>query len=290
METEILRKPDWLKAQLPSGEGYSPTAKNIRENGLHTVCEEARCPNLGECWGRGTATIMILGDICTRACGFCSVKTGRPGIVDLDEPVRTGRSVALMNLKHIVITSVARDDLPDGGAAIWSETVSQIRQQAPQTAVEVLVPDYLARESSWETIFKSKPDIFGHNLETVRRLTPSVRSAATYDRSLAMLLAAKNAGLTPKSGMMLGLGEEDEEVEQAFRDLLNAGVQIITLGQYLQPTKKHLPVKQFVHPDKFLFWKNKGLEMGFKVIESGPMVRSSYHAEEQSALLGAVRG
>ena len=284
METPLLRKPSWLKAQLPAGEGYSPTSRNIHGHGLHTVCEEARCPNLGECWSRGTATIMILGDTCTRACGFCSVKTGRPGGLDRDEPRRTGASVALMKLKHVVVTSVARDDLPDGGAAIWAETVRELRRQAPTTAVEILVPDFLENEEAWATVFASDPDIFGHNLETVRRLSPSVRSAATYERSLSMLSAASAAGLVAKSGMMLGLGEKDGEVEEAFRDLRGAGVKIVTLGQYLQPTPRHLPVKEFIHPDRFKGWHERGLAMGFDVVEAGPMVRSSYHAEEQSGL------
>jgi lipoic acid synthetase len=228
---------------------------------------------------------MILGDICTRACGFCAVKTGRPAGLDSGEPLRTAQSVALMKLKHVVITSVARDDLPDGGAAIWAETIRQIRRAAPDTAVEVLVPDFMEKNESWQVVFEARPDIYGHNLETVERLTPRVRSAATYRRSLAMLRAASQAGLAAKSGMMLGLGEQDNEVEQALADLLAVGVKIVTLGQYLRPTPDHLPVAEFVHPDRFKAWHERGLAMGFDVVEAGPMVRSSYHAEEQSELL-----
>lgn len=282
------RKPDWLRAQLPGGGDYESTRKNISGNKLHTVCEEAQCPNLGECWSRGTATIMILGDTCTRACGFCAVKTGRPTELDTAEPARVAESVAQMQLKHVVITSVARDELSDGGAAIWAETITRVRAAAPKTSIEVLVPDFLGKQDSWKTVFDAKPDIFNHNTETVPRLAPTVRSVARWDRSLAMLTAAAEAGLATKSGMMLGLGEQDAEVEETLRALHQGGVSIITLGQYLQPTPQHLPIVEYVHPDKFKHWKQWGLELGFRVVESGPMVRSSYHAEEQAIKLGAL--
>jgi lipoic acid synthetase len=282
------RKPSWLRAQLPGGGDYEATRRNITGKSLHTVCEEAQCPNLGECWSRGTATIMILGDTCTRACGFCAVKTGRPTELDTAEPARVAASVAEMQLKHVVITSVARDELSDGGAAIWAETITRTRAAAPRTSIEVLVPDFLGKEESWKTVFDAKPDIFNHNTETVPRLAPTVRSVARWDRSLAMLTAAAKAGLNTKSGMMLGLGEKDEEVEETLRALLDGGVSIITLGQYLQPTPKHLPIVEYVHPDKFKHWKDWGLQLGFRVVESGPMVRSSYHADEQAIKLGTV--
>lgn len=283
-----LRKPDWLRAQLPGGGDYEATRRNISGNKLHTVCEEAQCPNLGECWSRGTATIMILGDICTRACGFCAVKTGRPTELDAAEPARVAESVAQMRLKHVVITSVARDELSDGGAAIWAETITRVRAAAPKTSIEVLVPDFLGKQDAWKTVFDARPDIFNHNTETVPRLAPTVRSVARWDRSLAMLAAAAKAGLATKSGLMLGLGEQDAEVEETLRALHAGGVSIITLGQYLQPTPGHLPVVEYVHPDKFRHWKRWGLELGFRVVESGPMVRSSYHAEEQAVKLGAL--
>ncbi len=279
------RKPLWLRAQLPGGGDYEATRANITGNRLNTVCEEAQCPNLGECWARGTATIMILGDTCTRACGFCAVKSGRPTELDTAEPERVAESVAKMGLRHVVITSVARDELSDGGAAIWAETVRRVRQAAPRTSIEILVPDFMGRQESWAVVFAAKPDIFNHNTETVPRLAPTVRSVARWDRSLAMLQAAAAAGLATKSGMMLGLGERYEEVIETLRALRDAGVSIITLGQYLQPTPAHLPVHEYVHPDVFLKLKQEGLAMGFKVVESGPMVRSSYHADEQAIRL-----
>jgi lipoic acid synthetase len=281
------RKPAWLRAQLPGGDDYNETRQNITGNKLHTVCEEAQCPNLGECWSRGTATIMILGDTCTRACGFCAVKSGRPTELDTAEPERVALSVQQMKLKHVVITSVARDELADGGSQVWAETIEKVRAACPQTSIEVLVPDFMGKEDSWATVFAAKPDIFNHNTETVPRLAPSVRSVARWDRTLAMLTAAAKAGLATKSGMMLGLGETDAEVEETLRDLHKAGVSIITLGQYLQPTPQHLPIVEYVHPDKFAHWKQWGLELGFRVVESGPMVRSSYHAEEQAIKLHA---
>ncbi len=275
-------KPRWLKAVLPGGEGYEDTLKIIREHKLHTVCEEARCPNLGECWSRGTATLMILGDTCTRACGFCAIKTGRPTELDTDEPARVAEAVRLLRLRHVVITSVARDELKDGGSEIWAQTITLTRAANPQTTLEVLIPDFLGDRAAWKRVFDTRPDILNHNIETVQRLSRQVRSAATWDRSLELLAAAAAAGLVPKSGLMLGLGERDEEVAQALRDLRAAGVRVVTIGQYLQPSPEHLAVFEFVHPDKFAHWKAFGLELGFEVVESGPMVRSSYHAEEQA--------
>ena len=276
------RKPEWLRAQLPGGGDYEATRAKVKGLGLNTVCEEAQCPNLGECWARGTATIMILGDTCTRACGFCAIKTGRPTELDLEEPARVAESVRRMGLKHVVITSVARDELSDGGSAIWAETITRTKAAAPRTSIEVLVPDFLGKRDCWQRVFDARPDILNHNTETVPRLAPTVRSVARWDRSLALLKAAAEAGLTTKSGLMLGLGEEDAEVEETLRELWAAGVSIITLGQYLQPTPQHLPVAAFVHPDKFRHWKDWGLTLGFKVVESGPLVRSSYHADEQA--------
>jgi lipoic acid synthetase len=275
-------KPRWLKAKLPGGELYDETRRAVQDNRLHTVCQEAQCPNLGECWSRGTATIMILGDVCTRACGFCAVKNGRPTELDLDEPERTANAVALMKLKHVVITSVARDELKDGGAAVWAETVAAVRRRNPKTRIEILVPDFLGNRESWKLVFDSKPDIFNHNTETVPRLAPKVRSVARWDRTLEILRAAKAVGLVTKSGLMLGLGERDEEVKETLGALRQAGVDIITLGQYLQPSPAHLPVESYISPERFEDWKRFGIELGFKVFESGPMVRSSYHAEEQS--------
>ena len=277
-----MRKPTWLRAQIPGGPLYEETKQAIQGNKLHTVCEEAQCPNLGECWSRGTATIMILGDTCTRACGFCAVKSGRPTELDLDEPERTAEAVALMKLKHVVITSVARDELKDGGAEIWARTVTAVRARCPQTRIEILIPDMMGKRDAWEMVFASKPDILNHNTETVPSLVTKVRSVARWDRTLDLLRAAKAANLVTKSGLMLGLGEDDEELKATLAELAKAGVDILTLGQYLQPTPAHLPVKEFVPPQKFAFWKEWALAAGFKVVESGPMVRSSYHADEQS--------
>ncbi|HTB22413.1 MAG TPA: lipoyl synthase [bacterium] len=279
------RKPDWLRAQLPGGEGYEETRRKVKGLDLHTVCEEAQCPNLGECWSRGTATIMILGDTCTRACGFCAVKSGRPTELDEAEPERVAESVRRLGLKHVVITSVARDELSDGGSGIWARTISLTKAAAPRTSIEVLIPDFLGKQDCWQRIFDARPDILNHNTETVPRLAPTVRSVARWDRSLALLQAAHAAGLATKSGLMLGLGETGPEVEETLKELRGAGVSIITLGQYLQPTPAHLPVAEFIHPGKFKEWKDWGLALGFRVVESGPLVRSSYHAEEQALRL-----
>jgi lipoic acid synthetase len=281
------RKPDWLRAQLPGGGDYEQTRAKVKGLDLHTVCEEAQCPNLGECWSRGTATIMILGDVCTRSCGFCAVKSGRPTELDGAEPRRVAESVRRMGLKHVVITSVARDELADGGSAIWAETIRLCKQASPATSIEVLIPDFLGKRDCWQRVFDARPDILNHNSETVPRLAPSVRSVARWERSLDLLRAAHAAGLATKSGLMLGLGETEPEVEDTLLHLRGAGVSIITLGQYLQPSPAHLPVAAFIHPDRFRHWKERGLAMGFRVVESGPLVRSSYHAEEQALQLGA---
>jgi len=279
VENTKPRKPDWLKVKLPIGENYRKVRGLVDEHKLHTICQSGNCPNMGECWGAGTATFMILGNICTRSCGFCSVATGKPEAVDPFEPLRVAKSVKLMNIKHCVITCVDRDDLEDGGAEIWVQTIKKIRELSPGTTMETLIGDFQGREENFQKVFDEKPEVLSHNLETVRRLTKQVRVQAKYDRSLEVLKHANKNGLRVKSGIMLGLGETREEVLESMNDLLNAGVHILTLGQYLQPTKEHLPVKQFIHPDVFADYKEIGTQMGFRYIESGPLVRSSYHAE-----------
>jgi lipoic acid synthetase len=252
------------------------------EHRLHTVCESAKCPNLGECWSRGTATIMILGDICTRSCGFCHIATGRPPTLDTDEPRRVAESVALMRLRHIVITSVNRDELPDGGAAIWAETIRRIRSASPETSIEVLIPDFCGDWDALRLVLDERPEILNHNMETVRRLYPVVRPQAKYDRSIELLRRSKESGMTTKTGIMVGIGERDDEVERLMRDVVNgSGADILTIGQYLQPTREHLPVTRWVTPERFRLFKENGETIGFRHVESGPMVRSSYHAEEQ---------
>jgi lipoic acid synthetase len=273
------RKPDWLRVKLPIGEAYRNVRNLVTENKLHTICESGNCPNMGECWGAGTATFMILGNVCTRSCGFCAVATGRPSSVDLNEPLRVAESVKLMKVKHCVITSVDRDDLKDGGAGIWVATIRAIRQLAPGTTMETLIPDFQGKMDNLQMVIDEKPEVISHNLETVRRLTKEVRIQAKYDRSLDVLKRISETGVRTKSGIMLGLGETKEEVLESLEDLRNAGVSIVTLGQYLQPTRGHLPVAEFIHPDVFAELKHAGLKMGFKYIESGPLVRSSYHAE-----------
>lgn len=280
------RKPSWLRARLPGGAAYESLASIIREHELHTVCEEASCPNMGDCWARGIATIMILGDTCTRSCGFCNVKTGRPGAPDLDEPRRVASSLSRIGLRHVVITSVDRDDLPDGGAAIWAETIEQSRVSCPDMSIEVLTPDFKGDRASCAVVYAATPDIFAHNMETVERMHTVVRPQAKYERSLAVLRWAKDAGLITKTGIMVGIGERDEEVievMQAVRDETDAD--IFTIGQYLQPTSNHLPIARWVHPDTFEWYREEGLRMGFRVVESGPLVRSSYHADEQAERL-----
>jgi lipoic acid synthetase len=279
---DTARKPDWLRAKLPSGPGYSAVRGLVDGRGLHTVCQSAQCPNLGECWSRGTATVMILGNICTRSCGFCAVQTGRPTELDLGEPARVAEAVAAMGLRHCVITSVARDELADGGASVWAATIRAVRRRNPSTAIEVLVPDFKGRVQDVDAVLDARPDIFNHNVETVERLQKPVRVQARYDRSRGVLRHARSRGFTVKTGIMLGLGERGEEVERTLRDLASDGVSILTIGQYLQPTRQHLPVDRWVSPEEFRRWKEFGLSVGFGVVESGPLVRSSYHADEQS--------
>ena len=274
------RKPDWLRVKLPTGENYRKVREIVGEHKLHTICQSGNCPNMGECWGAGTATFMILGNICTRSCGFCSVATGRPEAVDPFEPARVARSVELMGVKHCVITSVDRDDLKDGGSDIWAKTIRAIRRRSPGTTMETLIPDFQGKWENLAVVLEAAPEILSHNLETVRRLTKQVRIQAKYDRSLEVLMRAKRAGLRTKSGVMLGLGETDLEVEETMDDLRSVEVDILTLGQYLQPTKEHLPVAEFIHPDRFARFKEIGLAKGFRYVESGPLVRSSYHAEK----------
>ena len=275
------RKPSWLKMKMPGGENYARLLGLINDQRLHTVCQSAKCPNMGECWSAGTATLMILGDVCTRSCGFCHIATGRPATLDLEEPVRVGAAVAAMSLKHAVITSVNRDELPDGGAAVWAGTICEIRRQAPGTSIEVLIPDFCGDWDALQKVLDERPDILNHNVESVPRLYQEVRPQAKYRRSLDLLRIAADQGLVTKTGMMLGLGEEEHEIEQVMEDLVSVGCEILTLGQYLQPTLKHLPVKRWVHPDEFAAWKARGEAKGLRHVESGPLVRSSYHAEKQ---------
>jgi lipoic acid synthetase len=256
--------------------------KLVDENQLHTVCQSAQCPNLGECWSRGTATVMILGNICTRSCNFCAIRTGRPTEYDIAEPARVADAVAKMALKHCVITSVARDELADGGASVWAATIRAVRHKNPDTAIEVLVPDFKGRLEPVDTVLDAKPDIYNHNVETVERLQKPVRVQARYDRSRSVLRHAKSRGFTTKTGIMLGLGERQEEIEQTLHDLVDDQIDILTIGQYLQPTPQHWKIDRWVHPDEFERWKEFGLKIGFGVVESGAMVRSSYHADEQS--------
>ncbi len=278
-EKSRIRKPDWLRVKLPIGEEYRKVRSLVSDHKLHTICESGNCPNMGECWGAGTATFMILGNVCTRSCGFCAVATGRPSAVDINEPARVADSVRLMKLKHCVITSVDRDDLKDGGASVWVSTIRAIRSQSPGTTMETLIPDFQGKLENLQLVIDEKPEVISHNIETVRRLTKEVRVQAKYDRSLEVLKTISLHKVNAKSGIMLGLGESKEEVLQSLQDLRDAGVVIVTLGQYLQPTKNHLPVAEFIHPDIFSYYKEEGMKMGFKYIESGPLVRSSYHAE-----------
>lgn len=277
------RKPDWLRAKLPSGKEYGAVRKLVDDKKLHTVCQSAQCPNMGECWSRGTATVMILGNVCTRSCNFCAIQTGRPTEYDIGEPARVAEAVATMNLKHCVITSVTRDELKDGGASVWAATIRAIRHRCPSTAIEVLTPDFRGKTELLDIVLDAEPDIFNHNVETVERLQKPVRVQARYARSLKMLEHAAKRGFVAKSGLMLGLGEGKAEVEQSMRDLRAIDVKILTLGQYLQPTSKHLPVARWVTPEEFAEFKVFGESIGFTKVESGPLVRSSYHADEQSA-------
>ena len=281
----IKRKPSWLKIQRSGGENYSAVKKIVAENQLHTICQSGQCPNMGECWGAGTATFMILGEICTRSCKFCATKTGKPLPVDAAEPLKLARSVKLMKLKHCVITSVDRDDLSDGGASVWAETIRVVREINPDTKIEVLLPDFQGRKDDLLTVLSAFPEVSAHNLETVERLTPQVRSAAQYQRSLDVVKWISESGIMSKSGIMVGLGETEQEVIQTMKDLVVAGCRILTIGQYLQPTLGHLPVEEYIHPEVFARYKKEGLRMGFEVVESNPLVRSSYHAEESHGKL-----
>ncbi len=279
-----ISKPEWLKIQLPNTADYNWMHKVIRDNALHTICTSGKCPNAAECWARGTATFMILGDICTRACKFCNVKTGRPLPPDTKEPLRIARSIQIMKIKHAVITSVDRDDLPDGGAHLWADTINKVKELNPDTTMEVLIPDFNGKGELIQIVMDAKPEVISHNMETVRRLTPTIRSKAKYDVSLQTLKYIVDGGLVAKSGIMLGLGETEEEVLQTMDDLLAVGVQVMTIGQYLQPTKEHWPVLEYVTPEQFKKYETTGLQKGFSYVESGPLVRSSYHAERHIKL------
>jgi len=275
-----LRKPDWLKIKLPKGDNYLKVKGILQEKGLHTICSSGKCPNMGECWNAGTATFMILGDICTRSCKFCATQTGRPLPVDEQEPEKIAQSVKHLNLKHVVITSVDRDDLPDGGASIWAATIRKVKELNPGTTIETLVPDFGGNPDHLKTVIDAAPDIISHNLETVKRLTPQVRSAAQYGRSLQVIRQIAASGIPAKSGIMAGLGETGDEVLETMDDLRKANCSIFTIGQYLQPTPDHLPVAEYIHPDQFEKYRVAGLAKGFKHVESKPLVRSSYHAEK----------
>lgn len=280
-ESKRVPKPDWLKIKLPSGKEYTEVKHNVEQHRLHTICESGKCPNQTECWGAKTATLMILGDVCTRSCMFCNVSTGNPGTVDITEPLRVAESVKLMGLKHVVITSVDRDDLTDGGSKIWAATIRSIRRLNPGVTMETLIPDFKGDWENLQRVIEVKPEVVSHNLETVKRLTREVRIQAKYERSLEVLLRLKEGGIErTKSGLMLGLGETEEEILEAMDDLRNSKVDILTLGQYLQPTRKHLPVAAYITPEKFNEYREIGLQKGFRYVESGPMVRSSYHAEK----------
>jgi lipoyl synthase len=273
-------KPSWLKIDLPTGENYTRVKRIVKEHKLHTICEDGRCPNMGECWGEGTATFMILGNICTRSCSFCAVATGRPNEYDMDEPVRVAEAVQLMGVKHCVITSVNRDELKDKGATVWAETVKAVKALNPGTTIETLIPDFKAQWDLLYMVLDAGAEVTSHNMETVERLYRMVRPQAKYMRSLEQIKRTHEYGRRTKSGAMLGLGETDDEVKKLMEDLREHGCDVLTLGQYLQPTKMHLDVKEYVHPDKFKHWEELGLSMGFRFVESGPMVRSSYHAEK----------
>ncbi len=273
-------KPKWLRVKLPVGQQYRQVRKIVDEHKLHTICESGNCPNMGECWGAGTATFMILGNVCTRSCSFCAVATGRPPELDLDEPRRVAEAVQLMGVKHCVLTSVNRDELKDGGSVIWAETIRQVRQLSPSTTMETLIPDFRAKWDNLYRITDENPEVISHNMETVKRLYRLVRPQAKYERSLEQIRRTKEKGCRTKSGFMLGLGETDDEVRQLLQDLHDNGCDVVTIGQYLQPTKHHLAVAEFVHPDKFAEYKAIGLAIGIEYVESGPLVRSSYHAEK----------
>ncbi len=272
-------KPDWLRVKLPIGESYKNVRSLVDQHKLHTICESGNCPNMGECWGAGTATFMILGNVCTRSCGFCAVATGRPEAVDWDEPQRVAEAIFLMKVKHAVITSVDRDELKDGGSIIWQNTIKAVKQLNPETTLETLIPDFKGEKENIERIIEAAPEVVSHNIETVERLTRQVRIQAKYWRSMEVIKILKEGGMRTKSGIMLGLGEKKEEVFQTLEDLAHAGCDVVTIGQYLQPSKKHLPVQRFVHPNEFAEYREVGYSLGLDYVESGPLVRSSYHSE-----------
>ena len=276
-----IRKPKWLKISIGANERYTETKRIVESHCLHTICSSGRCPNMGECWGKGTATFMIGGDICTRCCKFCNTQTGKPLPLDMEEPTHVAESIALMKLSHAVITSVDRDDLPDLGAAHWACTIREIKRLNPETTIEVLIPDFQGRKELVSQVIEAQPEIISHNMETVKRITPLVRSAARYETSLEVIRQIADSGITAKSGIMVGLGETPEEVEELMDDLHRAGFQILTIGQYLQPSHKHYPVAEYVTPAQFASYKETGLAKGFDQVESAPLVRSSYHAEKQ---------
>jgi len=280
IKKDIQRKPKWMKSPLPSGKTYIQVKDIVKKNKLHTICTSGNCPNMGECWNAGTATFMILGDICTRSCKFCDVKTGKPLAVDLQEPARVADSVAKMNIKHCVLTSVDRDDLEDGGSGIWAQTITEVKRQNPGVTIEALIPDFDARPELINKVIEAGAEVISHNLETVRRLTPSTRSRAKYDRSLEVLRIISQSKARSKSGIMLGIGEKPEEIMETLKDMRNVGVEVVTIGQYLRPSPKHLPIIEFIRPEVFKEYEIAGLKMGFKYVESGPLVRSSYHAEK----------
>ena len=275
-----VRKPEWLKISIGANERYTESKRIVESHCLHTICSSGRCPNMGECWGKGTATFMIAGDICTRSCKFCNTQTGRPLPLDPDEPTHVAESIALMKLSHAVITSVDRDDLPDLGAAHWAQTIREIKRLNPETTTEVLIPDFQGRKELVDQVIKACPEIISHNMETVKRISPQVRSAANYHTSLEVIRQIAESGITAKSGIMVGLGETPAEVEELMDDLISVGCKILTIGQYLQPTHKHFPVAAYITPEQFAVYKETGLKKGFEQVESAPLVRSSYHAEK----------
>jgi len=288
--TTVARKPSWIRSRLPGGPAFAEVRNIVDGNRLHTVCQSAECPNMGECWARGTATFMILGNMCTRSCGFCAVATGRPTELDLDEPRRVAEAVALMKLRHCVITSVNRDELADGGAGVWASTIRAVKAASPITSLETLTGDFKGRKDLLMQVLEARPDVYNHNLETVERMSRAVRPQASYERSLQILSWAAQEGAVTKSGMMLGIGERKNEIADSLRRLHDAGVQILTLGQYLQPGKQYLPVDRWVTPEEFAEWKVFATELGFTSVSSGPMVRSSYHADESVKLVPGFEG
>ncbi len=288
--SSIARKPSWIRSRLPGGPAFAEVRNIVENNRLHTVCQSAECPNMGECWARGTATFMILGNVCTRACGFCAVATGRPTELDLDEPRRVAQAVALMKLRHCVITSVNRDELLEGGAGVWAATIRAVKEASPKTSLETLTGDFKGKKELLFQVLEARPDVYNHNLETVERMSRAVRPQASYERSLQVLAWAAQEGAVTKSGMMLGIGERKPEISQSLRRLHDAGVQILTLGQYLQPGRQYLPVDRWVTPEEFAEWKAFATDLGFTSVSSGPMVRSSYHADESVKLVPGFEG